>query len=67
MRGILAGIVSAITWGTVFVFGQFAVKKGCHPILLSFIRFFSASIFLFIYLLFQRIKFRIKKEDFFLF
>ncbi len=63
MKGIIAGIISTVTWGTVFVFGQFAVKKGCHPILLSFIRFFSASVFLFLYLLFKNIKLKIKKSD----
>lgn len=65
MKGIIAGIISAITWGTVFVFGQVAVKEGCHPILLSFIRFLSASIFLFIYLIFKKIKLKIERRDIF--
>lgn len=65
MKAITAGIISVITWGTVFVFGKFAVKKGCHPVLLSFIRFFSASIFLFLYLSFKRVKLKIEKRDIF--
>lgn len=63
MKAIISGVISAITWGTVFVFGQFAVKRGCHPILLSFIRFFSASFFLFLYLIFKKTKFKIEKSD----
>ena len=63
MREILSAIISVITWGTVFVFGQITVKEGCHPILLSFLRFFFASIFLFIYLSLNRIKFKINKDD----
>jgi len=63
MKGIIAGIISAITWGTVFVFGQFAVKEGTHPVLLSFIRFLSASIFLFVYLFFKKIKLKLEKKD----
>lgn len=62
--GLIAGIISAVTWGTVFIFGQIAVTKGnCHPILLSFIRFLSASVFLAFYLFFTRAKFKIEKID----
>jgi len=67
MNGIIAGIISAITWGTVFVFGQFAVKKGTHPVFLSFIRFLSASVFLFIYLSFKKVKLKLEKKDVFSF
>ena len=67
MKGIIAGIISAITWGTVFISGQFAVKKGTHPVLLSFIRFLSASVFLFVYLSFKKVKLRIDKSDIFSF
>ncbi len=63
MREILSAIISVITWGTVFIFGQMSVKEGCHPILLSFLRFFFASIFLFIYLFLSKIKVKIEKED----
>jgi len=63
MRGIIAGIVSTITWGTVFVFGQIAVRKGTHPVFLSFIRFLSASIFLFICLFLKKIKLKIERRD----
>jgi len=64
--GLVAGIISSITWGTVFIFGKIAVEKGnCHPILLSFIRFLSASIFLAFSMFFTREKFKIEKREIF--
>lgn len=63
-NGIIAGIVAAVTWGTVFIFGQIGVREGaCHPIMISLIRFLSASIFLLAYALLFGIKINIQKKD----
>lgn len=48
-KEISAGIVAAVSWGTVFIFGQIAVKDGYHPIIIAFLRFFFASVFLGLY------------------
>ncbi|MCX5642663.1 MAG: EamA family transporter [Candidatus Omnitrophica bacterium] len=62
--GIIAGIIAAVSWGTVFVFGQIGVREGaCHPIMISLIRFLSASFFLLAASLLSGIKIRIKKRD----
>ena len=49
-KRIVAGIIAAVSWGTVFIFGQIGVREGdCHPIILSLVRFLSASFVLFAY------------------
>lgn len=63
-KGIVAGIIAAVSWGTVFIFGQIGVREGaCHPIMISLIRFLSASLFLLAYSLLFGIKIRIRKRD----
>lgn len=56
-KAIIAGIIAAISWGTVFVFGQIAVKAGYHPVVIAFIRFASASLFLGLYQFLTKKKF----------
>ncbi len=48
-KAITACIIAAISWGTVFIFGQIAVKDGYHPVVISFLRFIFASLFLGLY------------------
>ncbi|MFH2068298.1 MAG: EamA family transporter [Candidatus Omnitrophota bacterium] len=64
VNGIIAGIIAAVSWGTVFIFGQIGVREGaCHPIMISLIRFLSASFFLLAYSLLSGLKIRIQKRD----
>ena len=68
-KAVFAGVTAAISWGTVFVFGQMAVQTGFHPVLVSFFRFVSASLFLFIYQRLIKVKFFLDRKnipDFFL-
>ncbi|MCX7705757.1 MAG: DMT family transporter [bacterium] len=62
-KALLAGIFAAMSWGTVFVFGQIAVASGFHPILVAFFRFVSASVFLFFYHLSVSGKFFLDRKD----
>ncbi|HOK80137.1 MAG TPA: DMT family transporter [bacterium] len=48
-KAFLAGTIAALTWGTVFVFGQISVQTGFHPLFVALLRFLSASIFLALY------------------
>ncbi|MFH0796224.1 MAG: EamA family transporter [Candidatus Omnitrophota bacterium] len=61
--GFLAGLISAISWGTVFIFAQIAVNRGAHPVLLSFIRFLVASLVLGLVIILGGTKLRVKKKD----
>lgn len=62
-KAVLAGIFAALSWGTVFVFGQIAVVSGFHPILVGFFRFVFASLFLFFYQLANSKRFFLDIKD----
>lgn len=62
-KAIIAGLVAAISWGSVFVFGQMAVQSGFHPFLVAFFRFISASVFLFFFHLTISGKFFLERKD----
>lgn len=62
-KALFAGILAVVLWGTVFVFGQIAVQAGFHPLLVAFIRFVSASIFLFLYHIANKGKLFLQKKD----
>ncbi|MCM8822995.1 MAG: EamA family transporter [Candidatus Omnitrophica bacterium] len=62
-KAIFAGIFAAVSWGTVFVFGQVAVQAGFHPVLVAFFRFASANVFLFFYHLMVSGRFFLDRRD----
>jgi drug/metabolite transporter (DMT)-like permease len=49
VKGVSYGAIAALLWSTVFVVARFILRQGeVHPLALVFLRFLTASIFLFL-------------------
>lgn len=53
-KAIILGTIASLLWSTVFVFGRYLCDiLNVHPLLIAFLRFFCASVFLIFYVIFK--------------
>ncbi|WFD10727.1 DMT family transporter [Tepidibacter hydrothermalis] len=64
LKGTLLVIISALTFGNIPLFSKFAYNEGLSVSTLLFLRFFTASIILWLYILIKKFKFKTTKANF---